>query len=568
MTAAINVAAIQITANLNAELGQPIEGAVARFYTPDNSATASNFTPVVTWGDGATSDDATVVVDPAGGFDVQASHTYTDLGQFPLHVDVIDGNSEPLTAEATVNVTQDTLQATGFALSTTQGQFFTSTLATITDPNASRLSDLSAQAIVNGQTTNLTIVNNGNGTFGAIGGFLFTGATNCAVTVNMRDSSGQTAQVTDQVAVTPSTTLTQTFVINAQGQSVSGTLATFIGNASQYNVVINWGDQQTSSVVPVDNSDGSFSVQGTHVYQNPGTYYVAITITDVNSGVQTTANTRINDFAQGTFVWNGSRGNGQWADPGNWTVVGNPGGLNRPPNETDNVVIDAAGATITIGNAVVNSIIQCNATLNVLGNLQLSALSEITGQFNLNGGTLTIAAGTTLKLGGGGNISGTVTMGQGAQLSFLGNANDVPFNIAAGTAFTGTVVVGRGAIVNVNADKNPVLNPAGNPAIDPTTVITTIPNLTIRGGVVNGFGTLNVPNLDWDTGTLAGSAQDTADFFLVNVNVNMKIWVIRKVLQHNIERIYLSANWDRLTLCPACSEPFLSVRPLFLPGAP
>jgi hypothetical protein len=45
------------------------------------------------------------------------------------------------------------------------------------------------------------------------------------------------------------------------------------------------------------------------------------------------------------------------------------------------------------------------------------------------------------------------------------------------------------------------------------------------------------------------------------------VWVIRKVLQHNIERKCLSANWDYSTSCSVCSESFLSVRLLSLPDA-
>ena len=59
--------------------GQAFSGTVAHFTFADPTATASDFTATINWGDGGNPDPtATIVSDAQGGFLVEGQHTYTD----------------------------------------------------------------------------------------------------------------------------------------------------------------------------------------------------------------------------------------------------------------------------------------------------------------------------------------------------------------------------------------------------------------------------------------------------------------------------------------------------------
>lgn len=75
--------------NLRAIYGLPFEnGKVANFVDGTLSATSSNFTANIAWGDGATS--AGTVSGGSGSFTVRGTHTYTRPGSFPVVVTLTD----------------------------------------------------------------------------------------------------------------------------------------------------------------------------------------------------------------------------------------------------------------------------------------------------------------------------------------------------------------------------------------------------------------------------------------------------------------------------------------------
>ncbi|MGH7191986.1 MAG: SBBP repeat-containing protein, partial [Candidatus Saccharimonadales bacterium] len=77
---------------VQAFLGQTFTGAVATFTTPDLSASATDFTASVNYGDGITDLNATIVRNggPGTPFQVSGNHTYTKLGAYPVVVTVTD----------------------------------------------------------------------------------------------------------------------------------------------------------------------------------------------------------------------------------------------------------------------------------------------------------------------------------------------------------------------------------------------------------------------------------------------------------------------------------------------
>jgi len=69
------------------------------------------------------------------------------------------------------------------------------------------------------------------------------------------------------------------------GRSVNATVATFTdadpnARASDYDVVINWGDGERSCGTVHRLADGSFAVKGRHTYDRRGSRKVVVRITD------------------------------------------------------------------------------------------------------------------------------------------------------------------------------------------------------------------------------------------------------------------------------------------------
>lgn len=78
--------------------GSPFNGAVATFSDTFTGNVASDFTATINWGDGATT--AGTVSGSGASFTVSGSHTYSNIGSFPLTVTLSD--DPPGTATATV----------------------------------------------------------------------------------------------------------------------------------------------------------------------------------------------------------------------------------------------------------------------------------------------------------------------------------------------------------------------------------------------------------------------------------------------------------------------------------
>jgi hypothetical protein len=77
-----------------------------------------------------------------------------------------------------------------------------------------------------------------------------------------------------------------------EGASFSGAVASFIdadpnGVASDFSATINWGDQTNSAGTIAANGSGGFSVTGSHVYAEEGTYAVTVAVSDVGGATAT-----------------------------------------------------------------------------------------------------------------------------------------------------------------------------------------------------------------------------------------------------------------------------------------
>jgi hypothetical protein len=91
-------------AGLTAVAGTPLGATVARLSDADPGDPASAYTVTVAWGDGTTTTDPAIVADPAGGFAINAGHTYAETGTFTTTTTIADAGGSTATATGTVAV--------------------------------------------------------------------------------------------------------------------------------------------------------------------------------------------------------------------------------------------------------------------------------------------------------------------------------------------------------------------------------------------------------------------------------------------------------------------------------
>jgi PKD repeat protein len=76
--------------------GASFSGTVASFADPDTTGKASDYTATISWGDGAITEDATLVDDGEGVFHAVGAHTYKEEGSYPVNVTIQDDDTENL----------------------------------------------------------------------------------------------------------------------------------------------------------------------------------------------------------------------------------------------------------------------------------------------------------------------------------------------------------------------------------------------------------------------------------------------------------------------------------------
>jgi hypothetical protein len=108
--------ALNATPKATARVGTPFDGVVATFSDTDASATASEFTATINWGDGQTT-NGVVQADGAGGFNVSGKATFNTARQLPVSVHIEDFGGAPELDVA--NVIQVQASSTQTALSVT-----------------------------------------------------------------------------------------------------------------------------------------------------------------------------------------------------------------------------------------------------------------------------------------------------------------------------------------------------------------------------------------------------------------------------------------------------------------
>jgi hypothetical protein len=269
--------------------------------------TAGDFTATIDWGDGTTDTGATVTITGGSGvFTVSGTHTYADEGDFGVAVTLTDDS--PGTASATLNrdipvIDADRLVGTGLTISAFETpNSFTGAVATFTDttyPN-NNPADFTATIDWGDGTTDtgaaVTIAGgSGNFTVSGTHSYAEDGSYTTSVTLTDDPPGVFTATATGVANVGESALgVTGVPVHTTEGVQFSGVLATATDPgspdpASDFGAAIDWGDGTTDTGT-VTGSAGNYTISGTHIYSDEGSFTATVTFFETNSPTFTVSN--------------------------------------------------------------------------------------------------------------------------------------------------------------------------------------------------------------------------------------------------------------------------------------
>lgn len=183
--------------NFSVTEGQLFSGGVAAFTATSPTASASDFTATIDWGDGTTT-AGTVTAGGAGGFLVSGSHQYAEEGTQAVKVTIHDTSSNTITSQDAVAVADAPLFANGAHFTVTPGQTQHGiVVGSFTDAaGAEPASDFTATIDWgDGTTSTGTIVSLGGGAFNVTGDHAYSQAGVFSVTVSVADDGGASTTI-------------------------------------------------------------------------------------------------------------------------------------------------------------------------------------------------------------------------------------------------------------------------------------------------------------------------------------------------------------------------------------
>jgi hypothetical protein len=274
-------------------------GPVATFTDSNLATTASDFTASVDWGGVGVLVTPGFVTGANGSFTVGVNFTATDEGAgYSIVVSVRE--KAPGTATMTVVnkgivITEaDVLSGAAAPVSATAGVAFSGAVATFSDTFPANVrTDFNHTSIDWGDgSTDVGTVSGGGATFTVSGSHTYADEGSFPITVVFRDNDGggATATVMGTASVTAASVaapdvlaVTGASVSATEGAAFTGPVASFSDSvprtAGDFTASIDWGDGSTDSGT-VSGSSGTFTVSGSHLYAQEGTFPVTVTVAE------------------------------------------------------------------------------------------------------------------------------------------------------------------------------------------------------------------------------------------------------------------------------------------------
>jgi uncharacterized repeat protein (TIGR01451 family) len=184
--------------------GASFSGSVATFTDPDTTATASEYSATIDWGDG-TATSAGTISGSAGSFSVSGTHTYAEEGTYPVTVTITDvdnaGNTD--TANSTANVADAALHAGTLAVpsSTSLGSATNVSFSFTDDNTAAPLSDFTATIDWGDGSSSPGTISGTGGSYTVSGSHTYAAAGPYTITVAVVDDGGSMTSASASTSV-------------------------------------------------------------------------------------------------------------------------------------------------------------------------------------------------------------------------------------------------------------------------------------------------------------------------------------------------------------------------------
>ena len=289
---------------------------VVTFTDTNPLATVSDFTAIITWGDGGMSTGILQLISgtaSGANFEVLGSHLYAAAGTYPISVAVLDAGGQTITPTSTAIVAAAPLTPYGKTITGEEGRSLASTALPTgqTDVLVATYSSANPGATVAGFTANIgwgdgstsaatRIVATGtaNGvTFSVYGNHTYAETATYSVSVAIVSASNATtyAGSTAVIADAPlSASLLQPLISTTEAQPSTAEVTSFVdanpfAPLSDFRATIDWGDgtpQSAGSISQPGGAGSPFLVFGTHTYADSlvnggsGTFPVTIYVND------------------------------------------------------------------------------------------------------------------------------------------------------------------------------------------------------------------------------------------------------------------------------------------------
>jgi streptogramin lyase len=281
------------TKSFNATEGKSVSAVLSSFHDTDpaNEGTGE-YSATITWGDGSTSAGTIKAATGTGNYQVSGTHTYLDVGKYPLNVTVTDAGGATVTASGgSVTVAEASIKTTGRTIKPIEGVSFSNTVASFTDANPFDSASDYAATITwgDGSSSAGVIVHVSGGQYNVTGTHTYAEEGTDTISVLITDEGTNPVTATSTASVQDGLLTAKTVAFNPAEGTVNATVATFTDqdptdSASDYTAVITWGDGGTSSGSITKTGPGAFSVNGTYTYLEEGTYPFSVLITDTVGG--------------------------------------------------------------------------------------------------------------------------------------------------------------------------------------------------------------------------------------------------------------------------------------------
>jgi len=183
--------------NVSTSEGAAIAAPVATFTDANLNAPASDFTAIITWGDGATS-TGTIAANGNGVFSVIGAHTYADEGSYALNVAIADKGGSMTTATSMATVADaDVLTAQAATVVINPNSWLSTVTANFSDSDTSNVAgDFSATVNWWDGTKTIGTLTDVNGALTVSGSHTYATAGQFPVTVTLADNSPGIASAT------------------------------------------------------------------------------------------------------------------------------------------------------------------------------------------------------------------------------------------------------------------------------------------------------------------------------------------------------------------------------------